>query len=506
MDFQAKRLLSVVAPIFEGQAVAAFDTYASLLLYGDILDSSAGAHFVVLRRDYDRLLPLLEEACARSQFIFDGYLGDCPSGTPVHKPYLQMAERPGGFVVSLYPIDELPQQITLRLRVMRKALRINEAYSRAIEMGDEEGARRAVGRAVSLQRFSSANDDEKVYVAYGAHCISGPMGERAIFKTAIPHAKLFPPKELSCEGVTFSLPNAMSNWAVPEDEQHAQLFEVVQRELLSGLKEIDRVSSLTKTSYFLASGTLLGAVRHQGFIPWDDDADVGMVRKDYERFISEAPDFLGEEYILQVPTWDSRNRFTFSRLYKKGLQYITSYNEDKPFEKGLWIDIFPFDLAPRNEHIAALQGKLANGLARISMGLRRRQEYVRSDLKLPTERLSRGDLVYLKLSSLVARMYPVTLTHILYSLVARAFNHRLKVPEDLNYSSFFQEHTTIRSRDLFPLKWVPFEGEKFSTPGNPVPYLQELYGDYRRVPSPAERKNLHGAKYVQLENGKRIYW
>lgn len=129
----------------------------------------------------------------------------------------------------------------------------------------------------------------------------------------------------------------------PEELRAVQLVEL---ELLC---EVDRICRKCGINYRIVAGTLLGAVRHGGFIPWDDDADVAFLREEYEAFRSACETELDDsKFYFQ----DHRNtpgyRWGYGKLRRKGTQFVRLGQEHMPYEQGIFIDIFPYDHVPDN--------------------------------------------------------------------------------------------------------------------------------------------------------------
>ena len=127
-----------------------------------------------------------------------------------------------------------------------------------------------------------------------------------------------------------------------------ELLRKVQLTQLEIAKEIRRVCDENNIRYFLACGTFLGAVRHQGFIPWDDDMDIGMLRSDYEKFCRIAPQKLKPEDCLQTWYTDPNYSLPFGKVLKRNTPYLESKKTRKLKENGFYVDIFPYDYAPED--------------------------------------------------------------------------------------------------------------------------------------------------------------
>lgn len=126
-------------------------------------------------------------------------------------------------------------------------------------------------------------------------------------------------------------------------EQLRQL-QLVQLELLL---EFDRICRKHNIKYSITGGTLLGAVRHGGFIPWDDDSDVSMMRCEYEKFVAVCDQELDtDKYYFQDIDRTPGYRWGYGKLRRKGTVFLREYQEHMPYEQGIFMDIFPRDSVP----------------------------------------------------------------------------------------------------------------------------------------------------------------
>ena len=136
--------------------------------------------------------------------------------------------------------------------------------------------------------------------------------------------------------------NSKAKELTPEQFRKMQLTE------LDMLVEFDRVCRKHNINYVLFGGSLLGAVRHQGYIPWDDDADIGMLREDYNRFKNYIGELNSEICYFQDHDTDPEYRWGYGKIRRTGSEYVRVGQEHLKCKTGIFVDVFPMDDIPMN--------------------------------------------------------------------------------------------------------------------------------------------------------------
>ncbi len=259
-----------------------------------------------------------------------------------------------------------------------------------------------------------------------------------------------------------------------------------QAALLKLLTEFDRVCSLIGVKYQLFAGTLLGAVRHNGFIPWDDDLDILMMREDYDKFLREAEKHLGSDMFFLQKEFSGHWPMFFSKLRLNNTACIEKYRpKDLLVHQGIYIDIFPCDDAK-----ASVLGKKMQFLSSkvvIAKSLDRRGYETKSAKK--------------KLFMAFCKLLPMKP----FLKIAKSGKKNGK-----ELHSFFAAAHSY-SKNLYPRELLEktvfgeFEGGSYPIPADYDTLLRTLYGEYMVLPSPEERQKKQHAIFVDTENSYEKY-
>ena len=464
------------APLLSGRGFAVGSTCVDALYYGKFETITNRLSFAAFREDYEELVQdLVELAEERNWHIST-------------EAFVALSvSKDDSELLCLYPLDELPQQINLRFRLFRKARRT------AKMKGSLEPLFRYSGQGSGIYgMLTAAFDKESEFVKV-----------RSVFKRSIIRDRIEPLRTMMLEGVSIPISQHVDNWALEMTESRKKILSIIHQEELKILQEIDKATKELNTPFFLVGGTQLGAIRDKSFIPWDDDLDLGMLRRDYMRFCKEGQRVLPQSYMIQLPSTDAHSNFIYARIRKKGKNYVTHYNEGKNTENGLWADLFPFDATFSNHKLAYVHSRVASFFAKGFVGLMRRREYALHD---SLDVSSKSDKRYLLFYRFLSRLFPLTIMRGLYHFTARFLNPFLAGRAKTRYASFIPSYTTIEPGELEPLQRVLLENLELPVIAGAHSFLERQYGsDYLEWPPLHDRECDHGFKYLQCESGERIY-
>lgn len=253
------------------------------------------------------------------------------------------------------------------------------------------------------------------------------------------------------------------------------------------LKEVVDFCDKNNITYFLAFGSLLGSIRHKGFIPWDDDIDIGMLRSDYEKFLSLFPHDANSKYYVQALEYDNNYWNSFAKVRKSHTLVIEERIKDLNFNKEINLDIFPFDTVNGSSYQDI---KIRAILIRII----RDSIYIKKHVNKLSD-CHHKILTKLFLGLSVKRLYKIQK----WLMVKDKNKNNSKVVNFLSTYLIEKEYTDLET--LLPVKKGEFEGLEFNIPNKPEVYLKNLYGNYMELP-PLEKQVAHGIIKVDTKKGE----
>lgn len=266
---------------------------------------------------------------------------------------------------------------------------------------------------------------------------------------------------------------------------------------LDMLKEFIEICKKLNLRYFLAGGTLLGCIRHSGFIPWDDDLDVMMPREDYEIFLEKGQELLQENYFLQTYKTDPEYTMGFAKIRNSNTTFIENTVKDSNINHGVFIDIFPLDGCRSNKEIKNFINKKLYSLYNIQIS----KNY--SDLNKTTS-----------LKSKIAQ----SISNLMYG--KKTINEMLRKKEKIakkysydesKYACIFVDPVGKPLSNIFPRSYFDkgivkkFEDIDAIVPKDYDGFLKQQYGDYMQLPPEDKRQPHHYNQVIDLKKSYKCY-
>ena len=271
------------------------------------------------------------------------------------------------------------------------------------------------------------------------------------------------------------------------EDQKKYDIKRLHRHLLDILSDVIRVCAELEIDYFIMGGTALGAVRHGGFIPWDDDLDIGMRREDYEKFLAEAQKHLREDLFLQTYRTEPGSPFYFAKVRKDNTKFVEKYCRKLAIHSGIYIDIFPYDALPddekeRKNHYRRMKWMLNLYIAKCVTGTS--VEY------RGMKRLLYGCVRH----TLHLLMLPVS-KRFLYRQTDRMMRKYNDHPSQyLGYGGL--PKIQVPRADVLEPAEIAFENLTVKCPQRIETYLSHNFGDYKKLP-PEEQRGGHAPWLIE---------
>ncbi len=262
------------------------------------------------------------------------------------------------------------------------------------------------------------------------------------------------------------------------------MTKIIQQIELEIFKRFQTICTKNNIPYIALGGTMLGAVRHKGFIPWDDDIDVGLTRHNYQNFISVCANISKEDhYFLQTPESDENYALSYSKLMDQNT-YIEERNNVNNAKKGVFLDIFPLDKIPKSE---AKQKKQIQDVKRLSnrLFLKLRYNFIENPIRrfypslTPEQEQSAKDLKVQRESLMTQYDQDESLDT--YKNLASQYSYESEIFTEEQLNNIIE---------------VPFEDTSIAISKNYDTILKTMYGSYMDLPPENQRNAKHISRLI----------
>lgn len=270
-----------------------------------------------------------------------------------------------------------------------------------------------------------------------------------------------------------------------------QRLQAVELDILRAIRDVCETHGIT---YFLDGGTTLGAVRHGGFIPWDDDADVAMPQEDYEHFLRVAPEALPEGYTLHTCYNTPNMPELWAKVERDGTRFVDELAHDAGHDQGIFVDVFCYRRLDEDDEEMQRQIRDASICQRMSfLNATGRPKIPKNTPALPVVKAA-----VKAVHATVARAWD-----------AQKMSERLDrawqspCPGNRMANACYPNYCWQWRETLLPTSTIEFEGEQFQAPAMPERYLETLYGDWQTLP-PEDARYPHRPLVLDFGDGVNV--
>ncbi len=258
------------------------------------------------------------------------------------------------------------------------------------------------------------------------------------------------------------------------------------------LQEIDDICRRNGIQYFLAGGTLLGAVRAGKAIPWDDDLDIGMLREDFEKFRKVCPKELGPEYSYSSTFNSSGSHYTIDKVRLDGTYFSTNFSNKNEFKDGIFIDILVYDKTSNRKLFQKLHSLVLTILT------------VLMEIKWFNQPRKKYHYTFTKIFLPLLRVIPWGVFNGLFDFFAKFYRHKKNAEWLIDSVGKKVYGDPLPNKGLDEVVYIDFEGITAPIPVDPAPYLTYAYGEsYRELPPFSKRRCPHN--FARIDLGKYVF-
>lgn len=275
-----------------------------------------------------------------------------------------------------------------------------------------------------------------------------------------------------------------------------EMLSKLQHELLLMFLDIKSVCDKQDIDYMLSGGTMLGAIRHKGFIPWDDDIDIMMLRDEYERFIEIFRKEYSDKYTVLEPLTDEHYVSKMVKIYKKGTTYIEIPTAGVHGPDMIFVDLFIIENVPAPGLLRKLKAKVydfAFKASSVCIDYRYPSPVIEEKTKTNKD-LKKYYNFRKKLGFIFCHLGGMKFYLRICDAIANQKNSTgwLGIPSGISYQKEIFPDTVYRE-----LTKTYFCGYEVKIPAAYDKYLQNLYGDYMQIP-PVEKREYHVAYKIEF--------